>query len=390
MKKSLLSLLFMFALNLSAMPVQNSASSQPADVGITYENGDIVDQVKMYEASNNSAYLCNKILRLWEIRSLVHFNDPNLFNSDQSDWGHHRSEPFFGSGPASSNPFFSWAKTIKPTWAPGVEVPLYFSPTHKYRLLTTFTSSSDYIISSSEGSRNHSTGILLVNTTDNDDGNAEKILYIAFRETTSPQQLIAWISVSPNKVIGDNGEAVLASLWDYVYDIRDKNGNPAPNNIRSNLIKAILQQENVNHFDKIIVTGMSLGGALAYCAAYDLSLMYPGKVEFFGFASPRIGNAEFARTLQKNLALCVRIEADNDDNVIGYKKYDYGFRHAGIPIRLTESGNISLNFTDIRSTYAYLVGKHHRRDYYYSRIFKAHMLNNSEQPLPLCNQLISR
>lgn len=45
---------------------------------------------------------------------------------------------------------------------------------------------------------------------------------------------------------------------------------------------------------RLVVTGHSLGGALAVLGAYDLAQRYPGRVSMVTFGSPRVGNSEFA------------------------------------------------------------------------------------------------
>lgn len=50
---------------------------------------------------------------------------------------------------------------------------------------------------------------------------------------------------------------------------------------------------------KIIVTGHSLGGALATLGAYDLRLKFGGKVWMINFASPRVGNSRFAHSFNE-------------------------------------------------------------------------------------------
>ena len=45
--------------------------------------------------------------------------------------------------------------------------------------------------------------------------------------------------------------------------------------------------------DRIIVTGHSLGGAIATMAAIDLYWIYGAKIKIINFGSPRVGNLAF-------------------------------------------------------------------------------------------------
>lgn len=343
------------------------------------EAGEPLDVSLEESICENPKQFCKKIVRLWEIRSWVHFNDPEMFNATQTNWGHHQSEPFLGIGPSTNNPLFAWAKEIKPSWHVGYDIASYYFPETKYQICATFSSNSDGWLSAPGGSRNHSSGIMLRNTTDNEDGKAGRVLYIAFRETTSWQQLVAWMSLYGTTVVGEHGEAVLSSLYSLVYDRRDLAGNPMVNNIKRAVINAVESETDRGPIDKIVVTGMSLGGALASCAAYDLSCRYKQKVELFTFATPRIGNRAFVNTLCENLLCATRIEANEGDNVIGYKRCQEGFFHAGLSVRLTEDGRMYFGFNDVRSTLAWRVGRNHRRDYYLSTILRTVSRFNGER-----------
>jgi hypothetical protein len=336
------------------------------------EAGEQLDYALAKSIYDDPKSFCNKMMRLWEIRSFVHLNDPHMFNASLTDWGHHQKEPFLGLelSPAK-NPLFVWAKTIKPSWYLGCTIESYYFSKMKYQLCATFSSSSRCWFSSPDGSRNHSTGIMLKNLTDNEDGKAGHVLYIAFRETTGWQQLITWLSMFEKTIVGSRGEAVLSSLYSYVYDKRDFWGNPIPGNIRQAVINAVKKEFKQNAIDKIVVTGLSLGGAIGYCVADDLSFLYPKKVELFTFGTPRVGNAEFVKTISENLSSIIRIELHEGDNVIGYKLCAEGCYHAGLPVRLMSDGPMYFGHNDIRSTLAWKVGPSHRRDTYLDTIFRA-------------------
>ena len=52
----------------------------------------------------------------------------------------------------------------------------------------------------------------------------------------------------------------------------------------------------------IVITGHSLGAALATLTAYDMASVYGTKVSMINFGSPRVGNGNFANVFNHRLA----------------------------------------------------------------------------------------
>lgn len=59
--------------------------------------------------------------------------------------------------------------------------------------------------------------------------------------------------------------------------------------------------------DKLVITGMSMGGAMSQCFAYNLLTQLGDtrhfKVEVLAFGSPRVGNAELGKWLTENVTI---------------------------------------------------------------------------------------
>lgn len=59
------------------------------------------------------------------------------------------------------------------------------------------------------------------------------------------------------------------------------------------LSRHLVALEKDRPFSRIVVTGYSMGGAVAALTAYELALRFPGKVEAVLFGSPRVGDSTF-------------------------------------------------------------------------------------------------
>jgi predicted lipase len=79
-----------------------------------------------------------------------------------------------------------------------------------------------------------------------------------------------------------------------------------------NALEEVLM-ENLADFDTLVLTGHSLGGALATIAAPFLSDMFPAKtVKCISFGSPRVGNENFVKWFQSTVDSNVRIVNEHD------------------------------------------------------------------------------
>jgi len=296
---------------------------------------------------NNPKFSGLQFLRWWEIRSWVHFNDPQMINDSKTDWGHHSHEPLLGIGKASDNPLFEWARGVKPLWNKGSVFHSYLFPDQKYKLLKKLHQGTSLCsaYTKPDGSNNYSTGYIAENASANEDGPAGKVLYICFRETTGPLQFAHWASgmfaaVDPSLYAGNEElppMAISRGIWNGPYTSGSV-GRMA-RNIRNSLL-SFMEKNGAEKYDRIIISGMSLGGAMAQCAALDVAArVKPGKVRLILYAAPRVYTKSVVSYLTYDRKVQVlRIEGDQLDSVSGFP-YSAGYvspvwRHAGASIRI--------------------------------------------------------
>jgi len=90
----------------------------------------------------------------------------------------------------------------------------------------------------------------------------------------------------------------------------------------------------------IFVTVSSLmlcrSGALAQIAAGYYSHMSPVLVTF---GSPSIGNSEFCNFIERKVSPAGGIRMWNDFDAVPYLAQIVGYKHAGVPIRLSQKGH---------------------------------------------------
>ncbi len=86
------------------------------------------------------------------------------------------------------------------------------------------------------------------------------------------------------------------------------------------------------HQCKIIVTGHSMGAALAVLCAVDLQYNFPEKdIEAYLFGCPRVGNTAFANSYNKRVFKTLRITNGNDI-VTKLPPAVFGYRHIGVNV----------------------------------------------------------
>lgn len=97
-----------------------------------------------------------------------------------------------------------------------------------------------------------------------------------------------------------------------------------------NELLAIITKLFTEHPDAhLLVTGSSLGSALATIAALELELVFRKQTELHSFGCPRVGNSQYASFLSQNIANRIRV-VHNRDIVphipflaMGYHHYAY-------------------------------------------------------------------
>ena len=98
-------------------------------------------------------------------------------------------------------------------------------------------------------------------------------------------------------------------------------------------IKEFIDAQTTNN--SVVVTGHSLGGALATLVAAALSTQTPHAIEVVTFGSPRVGNHAFMKKFNASVHLSTRVVRDLDI-VPRAPKFDYW--HVDTLVHLTDDG----------------------------------------------------
>ncbi|MCY3412759.1 MAG: lipase family protein [Candidatus Heimdallarchaeota archaeon] len=197
-------------------------------------------------------------------------------------------------------------------------------------------------------------------------------IVIAFRGTTSfkdvESDLEVFKAIFPSSRGFFNKSKVHQGFLDAYLDIKDK------------LIHQIKELQEQEHFKAILLTGHSLGGALATLCALDLKIEKIAKnVVMYNYGSPRVGNSKFVDKYMKTVDTSYRIVNDEDfvpqlppgtffDHVPIYTLIDEGNKLVFSPSTLEQ---IEKNLEGTASL-ATGVLKEHRSQYY------RELLNNIE------------
>jgi hypothetical protein len=102
----------------------------------------------------------------------------------------------------------------------------------------------------------------------------------------------------------------------------------------------------------IVVSGHSLGGAVATLYAYSIKKHYPHyNVKATTIGSPRVGNKTFKENYDKSDIDTLRIVHNND--LVTHTPY-IGFQHVNYQVRLDTDGNRLKNDKSLKSLWLYL------------------------------------
>jgi len=103
---------------------------------------------------------------------------------------------------------------------------------------------------------------------------------------------------------------------------------------------------------KILVTGHSLGGALATLAALDLKTRYNNQydVELINIASPRVGDRRFRQLIQKHLPDALRVVHDQDV-IPTQPSYVALYEHIGHEAFVDSKGHVFVDRTPIEQVF---------------------------------------
>lgn len=104
---------------------------------------------------------------------------------------------------------------------------------------------------------------------------------------------------------------------------------------------------------RVLVTGHSLGGALATLAAYELAMRQSaaklyGNISLYSYGAPRVGNKAFAEEFDRLVPDTWRITNAND--IIPSVPRLMGYCHVGHAVRLGEGGRLRVGRSSAEST----------------------------------------
>lgn len=154
-----------------------------------------------------------------------------------------------------------------------------------------------------------------------------KVAVVTFRGTDDFVDVIkdATIESAPYRCIADYGE-VHAGFQEVYFAIRDS-------------VIVTLEQLR-NSYDRLVLTGHSLGAAMSELAAPDIYYQHLGIPEVINFAAPRVGKANFISNFNRDIPNCVRI-VNRWDKVPHLPLSITGYRHPKDSV--TINGGFTLN-----------------------------------------------
>ncbi|OQS04473.1 hypothetical protein THRCLA_03297, partial [Thraustotheca clavata] len=90
----------------------------------------------------------------------------------------------------------------------------------------------------------------------------------------------------------------------------------------------------------VYITGHSMGGALAICAAYDCAVHFNiPNIHMYNFGGPRVGNPAFVRQYNNKVPNSFRIVFDGD-LVAGIPRFWGLYEHVGSEVAIDDAGNV--------------------------------------------------
>lgn len=149
----------------------------------------------------------------------------------------------------------------------------------------------------------------------------ERILVVAYRGTDDLDDVFKDINIDsvPYKCVADYGE-VHEGFQAVYFAIRD------------GVIKAC--RNCAGKYDRLVLTGHSLGAAVSELSAPDLYYQHLGaKPEVINFAAPRVGKSDFTDNFDRDIVSCYRI-INRWDDVPRVPPIWTGFRHPGKDVEI--------------------------------------------------------
>ena len=319
------------------------------DFGILDDCGNNITDIYIKNVSSmiaNPANTARNLLKIWEIRSLVHFNDRTIFDSKKGKvYKHHDHEPFFLDFGRHD-----WSREIHEKWAIGFKFPSNIFEGVQYEVMEILREDpgrTPFNLWLKEPPINDSpagyiTGVI-IKETDSVETHTNK-LHVCFRETTGAREIALWsgamLPFNQYSTVQQKNHKIKVNklIWE---KYSSKNPNTKIDSIRTTMVDWFNRNtEFVRECHCVCLSGMSLGGAMSQCAAIDLAPMLQRinkPMKMFLFGSPKLSDESFVSFLNYYNVNCFRIDADADDTpcfptsngVVGIQ-----WKHAGIKFGL--------------------------------------------------------
>ena len=109
-------------------------------------------------------------------------------------------------------------------------------------------------------------------------------------------------------------------------NIKVHNGFIGQYRLIKSMLNGIVKQQKFCKICNVIITGHSLGAALATIAAIDIKYMFPNvPVVCVLFGSPRVGNRAFAKSFNKYVKTCYNI-INEEDAITKLPPWTFGYK----------------------------------------------------------------
>lgn len=320
-----------------------------SNFGIADDCGNDITEIYQENLSSmiaNPANTARNLLKIWEIRSFVHFNDRTIFDSKKGKvFKHHDHEPFF-----LDSDDHAWSRHIHENWAIGFKFSSNIFEGVQYEVMEILREGpgrTPFNLWLKEPPINDSpagyiTGVI-IKETDAAEAHVSK-LHVCFRETTGVREIALWsgamLPFNQYSTVQKKNHKIKVNklIWKkYV----SKNPNTKIDSIRTTMVDWFNRNtEIVRESHCVCLSGMSLGGAMSQCAAIDLAPMLQKinkPMKMFLFGSPKLSDESFVSLLNYYNVNCFRIDADADDTpcfptsdgIVGIQ-----WQHAGVKFGL--------------------------------------------------------
>lgn len=171
---------------------------------------------------------------------------------------------------------------------------------------------------------------------------AEHTALVAFRGTKTPAEWLADVDAAPVPYLPVDDAGLVHMGFQLVYE-----------HIRANV--AQLLGAKCQGAQRVLVTGHSLGGAVAVLSGFDIArnLHFTKAPELYTFAGPRVGAPDFAASFDAAIPVCCRVV--NFMDVVPQVPLPPLYQHVGQELSVN-GGFRPLDFTYAHHLTTYLAG----------------------------------